>query len=157
MASHGIAHPKKRAFLAALAQLGNVTAAAEHVGVARRTHYDWLEGDDAEGTYAAAVREAIDQAGDLLEKEARRRAVEGVEKPVYQGGNKVGTIQEYSDVLLIFLLKGARPAKYRERYDVSVRPLPATSLSPDQLERVAAGESLEAVLGAAAVVPPAIN
>jgi hypothetical protein len=29
-------------------------------------------------------------------------------------------IREYSDTLLIFLLKGLRPAKYRERYDVVV-------------------------------------
>jgi hypothetical protein len=32
----------------------------------------------------------------------------------------VGVIREYSDTLLIFLLKGLRPAKYRERYDVAV-------------------------------------
>jgi len=29
-------------------------------------------------------------------------------------------VREYSDTLLIFLLKGLRPAKYRERYDVVV-------------------------------------
>jgi hypothetical protein len=29
-------------------------------------------------------------------------------------------VREYSDTLLIFLLKGRRPAKYRERYDVVV-------------------------------------
>jgi hypothetical protein len=29
-------------------------------------------------------------------------------------------VREYSDTLLIFLLKGLRPAKYRERYDVAV-------------------------------------
>jgi hypothetical protein len=35
-------------------------------------------------------------------------------------GRQVGSIREYSDMLLIFLLKGLRPAKYRERYDVAV-------------------------------------
>jgi len=38
-------------------------------------------------------------------------------KPVYHGGKRVGFIREYSDVLLIFLLKGLRPAKYRERVE----------------------------------------
>lgn len=36
-----------------------------------------------------------------LEDEIHRRAVEGVAKPVYQGGKKVGSIREYSDRLLI--------------------------------------------------------
>jgi hypothetical protein len=31
----------------------------------------------------------------------------------------VGFIQEYSDTLLIFLLKGLRPEKYRERFEHS--------------------------------------
>jgi hypothetical protein len=31
-----------------------------------------------------------------------------------------GLVREYSDTLLIFLLNGLRPAKYRERYDVVV-------------------------------------
>jgi len=33
----------------------------------------------------------------------------------------VGCIKEYSDTLLIFLLKAHRPKKYRERYDVRIR------------------------------------
>ena len=40
-----------------------------------------------------------------LETEAWRRAVKGTKKPVYQGGKKVGTITEYSNTLLMFLIK----------------------------------------------------
>lgn len=54
---------------------------------------------------------------DRLEREAMRRAHEGVRKPVYQGGKRVGFIQEYCDTLLIFLLKGLRPEKYREWFE----------------------------------------
>lgn len=107
-----IMHPKKRAFLAALAEVGNITQAAEIAGIERKTHYVWMEKDE---NYAAAFKDAMEQAADRLEQEARRRAVEGVEKPVYQGGKKVGVVREYSDTLLIFLLKGARPEKYKER------------------------------------------
>jgi hypothetical protein len=36
-----IRHPKKRAMLAALSKLGNVTGAARLVGINRDTHYSW--------------------------------------------------------------------------------------------------------------------
>jgi hypothetical protein len=38
--------------------------------------------------------------------------VEGVEKPVYQGGVMVGTVTEYSDTLLGLMLRGKRPKVY---------------------------------------------
>ena len=86
-------------------------------GIDRGTHYDWLQKDPE---YRAQFERAQEVAIQALEDEAVRRAYEGVERPVYQGGEKVGVIREYSDTLLIFLLKGARPQKYRERYDVVV-------------------------------------
>lgn len=59
-----------------------------------------------------------------MEQEAFRRAVEGTEKPVFgsmgfrMGSGEIGRVREYSDTLLIFLLKGARPEKYRERTEI---------------------------------------
>lgn len=103
---------KKNAFLAAYAELGTITHAAERVNVERRTVYRWRDKDP---TFAAALETASEVAAERLEQEARRRAVEGVEKPVYQGGKLVGSVREYSDTLLIFLLKGAMPDKYRDR------------------------------------------
>lgn len=103
---------KKKAFLAAFAEVGNISRAAELAGIARSNHYDWMRDDP---DYPALFREADQQACDRLEQEARRRAVEGVQKPVFQGGKQVGVVQEYSDTLLIFLLKGAMPEKYKER------------------------------------------
>lgn len=108
-----IIHPKKRAFLAAYAECGNVTQAAEIAGIERSRHYQWKCEDP---DYAEAFAAAEEQAADRLEQEARRRAVEGVEKPVFQGGKQVGVVREYSDTLLIFLLKGALPEKYKERW-----------------------------------------
>ena len=70
--------------------------------------------EDAE--YREAFVLAQEEAADRLEDEAFRRAVEGVEKPVgWYKGKPGGVIREYSDVLLIFLLKGARPEKYADR------------------------------------------
>lgn len=126
--------PKKRAaFLAELAARGNVSDAAAAAGVPRQTVYDWRAADPA---FAAAWDAALDQAADTMEREAFRRAVEGVAKPLTSMGKVLTqevevevdgvkrmvkvplTIQEYSDTLLIFLLKGARPEKYRERQQV---------------------------------------
>lgn len=53
-----------------------------------------------------------------LEAEARRRAMDGVDEPVYHKGEVVGHVRKYSDTLLIFLLKAHRPHKYRDNYKI---------------------------------------
>lgn len=110
-----IVQQKKKLMLAAIAESGNIGKAAAAAGISRNCHYNWMQADKA---YAKAVDEAFDDAVDLLETEAKRRAYEGVEEPVYQGGKQVGTIRKYSDTLLIFLMKGARPEKYRDRQQI---------------------------------------
>lgn len=107
-----VRHPKKRAFLAAFAECGNVTRACELSGVPRCDHYRWKRTDLK---YAEFFSQAEEQAGDRLEAEARRRAVKGVNEPVFYQGAQCGVVRKYSDTLLIFLLKGARPEKYKDR------------------------------------------
>lgn len=103
---------KKEQFLdALLASAGNVSHACRAVDLARRTIY---EHRDLDSDFAQAWDDVIQQVADTMEREAYRRAVEGVNKPVFQQGREVGSIREYSDTLLIFMLKGARPDKYRE-------------------------------------------
>lgn len=108
---------KKAIFLARFAEAGTITAAAKDAGIDRHTHYAWM---DADPEYAAGFADAQKQAIDAMEAEARRRGVLGVSEPVYHKGEVVGHIQRYSDTLLIFLLKGALPSKYRERVDVTM-------------------------------------
>jgi len=103
------------AFLVALAKDPNVTAAAAAVRMNRQYVY---EAREAHPEFATAWDDAIEQSVDILETEARRRAMHGVSRPVYQGGVLVGHVKEYSDVLAIFLLKAHRPEKFRERVDV---------------------------------------
>lgn len=102
--------PKKAAFLRTLAKIGNISTAAELCNMARSNHYDWMR-DDPE--YPALYHAAMETATDKLEEEAQRRAVEGVQEPIYQNGELVGHKLKYSDVLLMFLLNGARPEKYK--------------------------------------------
>ena len=107
---------RRDAFLEALARVGVVNEAARAAGVHRVTAYKWREADEA---FAADWDDALEQCADRIEAEAMRRAVDGVEEPVYQGGQLVGTKLVYSDTLLGKLLNANRPAKYRERFDVA--------------------------------------
>jgi hypothetical protein len=105
---------KRAAFLAAFRENGNVSESAKLAGIQRTTHYLWLK---TSKVYEDAFNDAREDAADALEKEARRRAVEGVNEPVFYQGAKCGFVRKYSDTLLIFLLKGNRPEKFRERYE----------------------------------------
>ena len=113
--------PKKReAFLANLAEYGNISLAARAAGVLRRTPYDWRDRDPV---FAAEWDDALEHACDLLEAEARRRALEGCDKPVFYQGEQCGVIREYSDTLAIVLLKAHRPEKFREniKQDIDIK------------------------------------
>jgi hypothetical protein len=101
------ASKKQRMLIAFVVTAGNVTRAAKAAGIDRDTHYAWLK-DDSE--YAASYRDCVPNAAGVLEDEARRRAVEGTLKGVYHKGALVDMEVEYSDRLLIQLLKAHHPA-----------------------------------------------
>lgn len=112
-----------KAFIAHFSLTGNSTASAAAAGVTRRAAELLRERDE---TFRTAWEEAREEAADHLEDEARRRAVDGWDEPVFGSGGtgvgtvEVGTIRKYDSTLLIFLLKGARPEKYRERFDTKL-------------------------------------
>ena len=84
-------------------------------GVSRVCVYEHRNGDEA---FAKLWDEAEQEAADKLEREAWRRGVEGVDKPIVYQGEVTGTYKEYSDRMLELLLKAHRGAKFRERADV---------------------------------------
>lgn len=104
----------KPAFLEAFRETGVVSYACERAGVGRRTVYEARQRDEE---FAVAWAEVELLSTEAMEAEAFRRGVRGVKKPVYQGGIKVGEVREYSDTLLIFMLKARKPETYRERFD----------------------------------------
>ncbi len=99
------------AFLAALSTSGNVSDAARFASIHRDTAYNHRAQDEA---FRAAWDSALEVATELLELEARRRALEGCERAVYYKGVECGRIREYSDALMMFLLRSHRPLKYRD-------------------------------------------
>ena len=80
--------------------------------------------------FAAQWDEALEEGTDLLEAEARRRAVTGINKPVFYKGEVVGSIPKYSDRLLIFLLKAHRPQMFGD--GVKVEQPGATDVGVDR-------------------------
>jgi hypothetical protein len=119
-------------FLEHYARVGSVCAAASLAKIDVGNHYSWLKHTPG---YPERFQEAHQKAIEVLENEARRRAVEGVKEPVFYKGQVVGEIQRYSDVLLMFLLKGVAPAKYRENSKVEIS---GTDGEPIRLEIAAA-------------------
>ena len=105
---------RKAEFLKALSDGHTVNVAAKRAGVARRTPYGWREAD---AKFAARWQALLEPVDDPLEAEAQRRAVEGIEKPIYRGGTLVGHGRDYSDSMLMFLLKAKYPEKYDRRAD----------------------------------------
>jgi hypothetical protein len=100
------------AFLAALRDTGMVSQACEAAGVGRRTVYDRRARDRA---FALAWADELERAVEVMEAEAYRRAVHGVERPVTIAGQRE-LVREHSDRLLLFLLRARRPEVYGDRH-----------------------------------------
>ena len=112
-------------FIGLLRATANVSRACEELNIGRRTAYEWRDEDEG---FAALWDEAIEAAIDDLEEEARRRAFKGlVKKKFDRKGEPILDPatgeqyyeREYSDALMVVLLKAHRPAKYRERFEHS--------------------------------------
>lgn len=132
-------------FLAALRTSGNVRLACDEAGVDRSWAYKQQK---RSLEFAEQWAEALQEAIDRLEAEAWKRARDGVtrHKPIFYRGDKVGEeiITEYSDTLMVLLLKSHRPNVYRERQEninTNIRPNQITIIEavkhcqPDQENR----------------------
>lgn len=118
-ASNGPTIETRQKFLAAYALTGNLSEGARVAGISRNTVYDLARADRS---FRKQMRDARAAAADALEAEARRRAVDGWDDPVFFMGNEVGSVRKYSDTLLVLLLKAAKRNKFRDRTEVSGDP-----------------------------------
>lgn len=98
-------------FIGALMEGSSVVDASEIAGVSTATPYR-RRVDDKE--FSRAWQEAANIGTEFLEQEAARRAYHGTIKPVFHKGEICGHVREYSDTLMIFLLKARKPQVYRE-------------------------------------------
>ena len=151
------------AFIEAYRNIGIISEAARVAEVDRSKHYKWME----DPLYAAAFNQAHADSLEAIEKEMRRRAVEGTFEPVFYKGQACYEVdpvtgekrqlglRRYSDTLLIFYAKGAMPDKYAER--VKTESNSTVELTNELLERIAAGAipNLQRADGTPIAPPPA--
>ncbi len=104
-----------RVVLIAMAQFGVKKLACTAAGIHGNNIYQYKKRLSG---FRQAWARAKSCAADTLEIAAYDRAINGAKVPVFYQGERVGYKREPSDLLLMFLLKGARPKKYRERYEV---------------------------------------
>lgn len=112
---------RQAAFLAAYAEMGTVGHAAAAAGIHRRSHYLWMDEDP---DYPARFDDAKEEVREKLEREAIRRAAEGLRQYKFTKDGKPllhpATGEPYyehvfSDSLLQFVLKSIAPEKYRDQ------------------------------------------
>ncbi len=110
-----------QAFLAVLARCGNVMLACYAADISRATAYRLR---DLDAGFANAWDEALNDAADVLEKEAWRRAKEGVKQFIRANGEIVRDEEgrpmletHYSDDLLWKLLRAQKPEKYQDGHN----------------------------------------
>jgi hypothetical protein len=108
-------------FIEELADCGNISLACKAAGINRMTAYRTRQKDPM---FAQRWDDALNVAVDSLEREAWRRAREGVTRiePIMYQGEQVAekVITEYSDKMLELLLKCNRPHKYREQIRITI-------------------------------------
>lgn len=101
--------PVREAFLAALACHPVVSQVCTELKLNPTQVYTARTTDP---DFKKAWDEAIDAGVGWMEDQARRRAFTGVPRPVFQGGIRVGEVNEYSDTLAVTMLKRHRPELY---------------------------------------------
>ncbi len=108
--------PKEREiYLSTLKATGLHTKSALAAGRAPNTFRALI---DLDPVFQEQAETCIEDFRDSLEKEAYRRAHDGVERPVFQGGQLVGHTRDYSDRLMELLLKGNRRHKFGDSVKV---------------------------------------
>lgn len=104
---------RRQRFLELLRQRPNIAAAAEDVGISRRTAYKAYHQDP---DFAQAWEEALNAGLDDAEEALYERGVKGWLEPVYYKGEEVGSVRKFSDTCLIRFLQAHRPNLYAEKY-----------------------------------------
>lgn len=112
---------QRETFLKVLAQTANVSRAAREAGITTSTVY---RARARNATFAREWDAAIGEALDALEETLIERARDGVEKPVFYGGEQKGTVRVYSDQLAMFMLRAKRPEVY-DRVIAAAQPAAA--------------------------------
>jgi hypothetical protein len=113
-----LSEERQQLFLEALAESGDVAAAAAAAGTTSEGAEE-LRAIDAE--FAAGWNRALSAVADKLERVARARALDGLLEPVVSDGKVVRddkgqplVVRRYADDILLAMLKAHRPEKFND-------------------------------------------
>ena len=149
----GLGPVRRRAFLRALSETGEIQQACARVGTTQQTIWN-LKKKSPE--FAAACEAALARSLPCLEQLAWERAVEGWDEEIVHGGKVTGTRRRYSETLLRTLLVREQAARQAERVAAAkARGVPDYA-EPDEtdtallkaLDRIAQHRRREAVVRA---------
>lgn len=121
---------RKAAFLHVLSETCSVKRACEAIQISRATAFKWRQLDEE---FAEAWNLASLVGASALEDEARHRAMEGVQRPVFYKGRVVGHVTDKSDALLMFMLKGSLPQRYADRQKMEIGGPQNEEMNEDQI------------------------
>ena len=107
----------KEAYVELLAQHGTHATPSRILGLGHNTMCRLRERDPE---FKQACEEALELYTDTLKQAAHRRAVEGVDEPIYHQGVLVGYKKRYSDRLLEVMLKKNDPS-FRDGHHVDIK------------------------------------
>ena len=99
-------------FLRHLEASGSVSLAARRTGIARNTVYQRRKVDP---DFALGWGKAIEMAAGALLDAAIVRASDGTERALWRDGKRVGTIRDYDNRLLMYLLRTLKPEVFGRR------------------------------------------
>ncbi|MFB6453730.1 hypothetical protein ACE38W_00540 [Chitinophaga sp. Hz27] len=126
----------QEAFLKAFEDTGNITLACKKARLPRRTFYNWLSSADTNKSFLTSFENSRIMAIGGLEDEAHRRAVTGLKKGIYYKGERIAWETEYSDTLLIVLLKAHAPERYKDRTSAEISGPNGTPIQQEVVTRV---------------------
>lgn len=110
---------RKKAFLIALSQTGNVGMACAAAGWTRGAAYSIRKADE---DFRDQWEFALESAVDVMHAAAFQRAVHGVQENVWHkdkdGAVLIDTVTKYDSSMLMFLMKAHDRAKYGDKQDI---------------------------------------
>ena len=124
---------RKMIYLKALSKMGRPYQAASEAGVSMQCVKRSRKSDP---DFAEAEISAKEIQVEWLENRVDEMAFEGIDEPVYQGGELVGHKKRFSERLAELRLKAESPEKYRDNYKIDVTHGGGVLVAPAQLTPV---------------------
>ncbi len=135
----------RQGYLDALCETGVQYTALRKIRASHQALTRWRKDPE----FLEAEARAREEAADLLESEAFRRAHDGVTKRKFAGGGENLVEYEeqvYSDTLLMFLLKGRKPDVFKDR---TATEISGAGGKPIEMNDTTAAARLAAILESA--------